>query len=131
MASQAAQWLRIWPPVQETGGLPSMGSQRVRHDWVTNAFTFIQLPGVEHNDLTFVHPCKMTNMSSKHLSPSQLQISFFLWCKPLEIWASQMGIVVKNLPVSAVYLETQAWSLGQEEPLAVREGLATHSNILA
>ena len=63
MASQAAQWLRIWLPVQETSGLPSMGSQRVRHDWVTNAFTFIQLPCVWHDDLTFVHLAKWLSIT--------------------------------------------------------------------
>ena len=28
------------PWTEESGGLSSMGSQRVRHDWVTNTFTF-------------------------------------------------------------------------------------------
>ena len=28
------------PLTEEPGGLQSMGSQRVRHDWVTNTFTF-------------------------------------------------------------------------------------------
>ena len=28
------------PPPEEPGGLQSMGSQRVRHDWATNTFTF-------------------------------------------------------------------------------------------
>ena len=28
------------PGTEETGGLQSMGSQRVRHDWGTNTFTF-------------------------------------------------------------------------------------------
>ena len=31
--------LRI-PWTEEAGGLQSMGSQRVRHDWVTDTFTF-------------------------------------------------------------------------------------------
>ena len=32
----------VWriPWTEEPGGLPSMGSQRVRHDWATNPFTF-------------------------------------------------------------------------------------------
>ena len=28
------------PGMEEPGGLQSMGSQRVRHDWATNTFTF-------------------------------------------------------------------------------------------
>ena len=27
------------PPAEESGGLQSMGSQRVGHDWTTNTFT--------------------------------------------------------------------------------------------
>jgi len=30
------------PRTEEPGGLQSMGSQRVRHDWVTNTFTLVQ-----------------------------------------------------------------------------------------
>ena len=29
------------PPIQESGGLQSKGSQRVRQNWVTNIFTFL------------------------------------------------------------------------------------------
>ena len=34
--------IRAWriPGTEEPGGLQSVGSQRVRHDWVTNTFTF-------------------------------------------------------------------------------------------
>ena len=33
----------VWriPWTEESGGLQSMGSQRARHDWVTNTFTFL------------------------------------------------------------------------------------------
>ena len=40
-----------------------------------------------------------------------------------------MALVVKNLPVIQETLQTQIWSLGQEDPL--EEGMATHSSILA
>ena len=43
--------------------------------------------------------------------------------------ASQVALVVKNLPANAGDTETQAQSRGQENPL--EEGMATHSNILA
>ena len=41
--------------------------------------------------------------------------------------ASQVALVVKNLPASPVQ-ETMVRSLGQKDPL--EEGLATHSSIL-
>ena len=44
-------------------------------------------------------------------------------------WASQVVLVVKNLPANAEDQEFQVQSLGQEDPL--EEGTATHSNILA
>ena len=34
-------WRILW--IEETGGLQSMGSQRIRHDWATNTFTFTSL----------------------------------------------------------------------------------------
>ena len=43
--------------------------------------------------------------------------------------ASQVALVVKNLPANARDTETQVCSLGQEDPL--EEEMATHSNILA
>ena len=43
--------------------------------------------------------------------------------------SSTGGAVVKNLPASAGDLREWVLSLGQEGPL--REGIATHSNILA
>ena len=48
--------------------------------------------------------------------------------EPLDI-SSTGGAVVKNLPASAGDLREWVLSLGQEGPL--REGIATHSNILA
>ena len=35
------------PWTEETGGLQSMGSQRVRHKWVINTFTFFSLSNLE------------------------------------------------------------------------------------
>ena len=43
--------------------------------------------------------------------------------------ASQVALVVKDLPVSASEAETWVWSLGQEDSL--EEGMAAHSSILA
>ena len=38
--SSILDWRIPW--TEEPGGLPSMGSQRVRHDWVINTFTSLQ-----------------------------------------------------------------------------------------
>ena len=43
--------------------------------------------------------------------------------------ASQVVLVIKNLPAMQVVQETQVWSLGQKDPLV--KGMATHSSILA
>ena len=43
--------------------------------------------------------------------------------------ASQVALVVKNLPANAGDIEMQGQSLGWEDPL--EEGTATHSSVLA
>ena len=40
--SSILAWRIPW--TEEPGGLQSMGSQRARHDWVTNAFAFFWSP---------------------------------------------------------------------------------------
>ena len=40
--SSTLAWKIPW--TEEPGGLQSMGSQRVRHDWAINTFTFILVP---------------------------------------------------------------------------------------
>ena len=47
----------------------------------------------------------------------------------VSVWASQVTLVVKNPPANAGDIETQFWSLRQEDPL--EEGMDTHSSILA
>ena len=44
-------------------------------------------------------------------------------------WASQVALVVKNLPVNAKDIRTQVQSLDLEGPL--EEGMATHSSTVA
>ena len=41
-------------------------------------------------------------------------------------WASQVALMVKNLPANAGDVEMRVQSLGQEDPL--EEGTATHSS---
>ena len=47
----------------------------------------------------------------------------------MSIWASQVALVVKNLPANVGDIEMQFQSLSGEDPL--EEGLAIHSGILA
>ena len=48
----------------------------------------------------------------------------------LNVWlASQVVLVVKNLPANAGNIRDAVWSLGWEDPL--EKGMATHSSILA
>ena len=46
-----------------------------------------------------------------------------------DMWASQVMLVVKNLPANAGDIEMWVWSLGWEDPL--EEAMATHSSIFA
>ena len=48
---------------------------------------------------------------------------------PDTLWASQVVLVLKNLPASAGEPETGIRPLGREDP--PEEGMATHSSILA
>ena len=43
MATHSSIFTQRIPWTEEPGGLQSMGSQRVRHDWATNIFTFLAL----------------------------------------------------------------------------------------
>ena len=54
---------------------------------------------------------------------------FTVECQQHLHWASQVVLVVKNLPAIQETQEMQIWSLGWEDPL--EEGMATHSSILA
>ena len=47
---------------------------------------------------------------------------------PLPTLASQVAVMVKNLPANSGDLETRVQSLGLEDPL--EKGMATHSSIL-
>ena len=54
-------WRRKWgtlysilawkiPRMERSGGLQSMGSQRIEHEWVTNTFTFLNTKGLQDID---------------------------------------------------------------------------------
>ena len=45
MATHSSILFQTLPWKEEPGGLQSMGSQRVRHNWATNIFTFLSPKG--------------------------------------------------------------------------------------
>ena len=54
--SSILSWRIPW--TEEPGGLESMESQKVRHDWVTNTFTFFQTIALVSKSLgTLKSPC--------------------------------------------------------------------------
>ena len=130
--------LRI-PGMGEPGGLPSVGSHRVGHDWSNLAaaaaavealiqpfsFFFLVLaapwpcmvlvpqPGIEHT------PPALGAQSLNHWTTREV-LSWTFWK------ASLVAQVVKNLRAMR---ETQVQSLGWKDSL--EKGMATHSSILA
>ena len=82
----------------------------------TNGKEFILF--IFHSLLNFVSPIfSITMTCCKYL------ISIHLW------HASQVALVVKNLPAKPGDIEMWVWSLGEEDPL--EKEMATHSSILA
>ena len=123
------------PWTEEPGGLQSMGSRRVRHDWVTflSLFTFMHwrrkwqptpvfLPGESQGQGAWwaaVYGVAQSRTRLKWLSSSsssKVRSGF------------PGGSVVKNLPAMQELQETWVWFLGWEYPL--KEEMATHSRIL-
>ena len=89
------------PVMGEPGGLLSMGSHRVRHDWSDLAAAAAVRPLSSHEE--------------------EKKFRRFKWFPQ-----SYSGWVVKNSPTMQ---ETQVWSLGQED--ALEKEMETHSSILA
>ena len=58
----------------------------------------------------------------------EVAVTIMPQCK-LPTWASQVALVVKNLPANAGDVRMEVQSLGREDPL--EEEMATHSSILA
>ena len=64
----------------------------------------------------------ITDIYCVFLSPLQLSVA-------IQIWVSQVALVVKNLPANSGDDKRWVWSLGLEDPL--EEEMAAHSSILA
>ena len=102
------------PWTEEPGGLQSMGSQRVGHDWAINIFTFF----FEHKIL----------MSSSASLSSKFHVCSFVWYVKLGFsycWKNYVGLLVM---VPGMW-KTQVQYLGQHDPM--EKGMATHFSILA
>ena len=107
------------PGTGEPGGLPSMGSHRVGHDWsvLAAAATDIMLTSISN----FHHGClplKASDCDTDILRENNIYSGIF--------GASLVAEMVKNLPAM---WETWVPSLGWEKPL--EEWMATDSSILA
>ena len=57
------------PGTEEPGGLQSMGSQRIRHDWVTNNFTFTFSPIRAGQEPTVWSPLAHSRVSPQGFCP--------------------------------------------------------------
>ena len=113
------------PGMGEPGGLPSLGSHRVGHDWSDLAAAAAAAG----------HWASLVAQLVNNLPAMQEILVQFLGQEdpgegigyPLQYsWASLVVQMVKNLPAM---WETWLWSLDWEDPL--QESMATHSSILA
>ena len=127
------------PGTGEPGGLPSLGSHRVGHNWSDLAAAAAAATQYPFNPLLICLNQWELVSNYCYWEPWLKQILLCIVWKPafhddLWItlpWYSLYGFpfvaqVVKHLPVMQ---DIQAWSLGQEDPL--EKEMATHSSILA
>ena len=111
------------PGTGEPGGLLSMGSHRVRHNWSDLAAAAVGMcsPDSSAGKESTCNAGNLGSISGSGRSPGE-EIGY-----PLQYsWAFLMAQTVKNLPAM---WETWVWSLGWEDPLM--EVMATDSSILA
>ena len=106
----------------EPGGLQSMESQRVGHDWAnfTHSYPTVGFAGSSAGKISAWNAQDPSSFLSQEdpLEKGHYWLQFS--------WTSLVALTVKNLPAM---WETWVWSLGMEDPL--EEGMATHSRILA
>ena len=83
---QEAPWRREWQSnlawrislTEESGGLQSMGSQRVEHDWVTNTFSLSDMASDAH--ILIKEPqCIMKNTTHWHWQREQTVRSYQIY----------------------------------------------------
>ena len=111
------------PKDEEPGGLPSMGLQRVRHDWVSEHIHTKLFKSTESRNLTY----KLCWFSS-HYYKCRLSMHFTCICIYLYLWISPSS----DLPLHLVSLSTSfyahvslpksitiPWDLWDQDPLCV------------
>ena len=106
------------PGMGETGGLLSIGSHRVGHDWSNLAAAAKQCQWVTHCFLLLLYYVCFVSFCLVSFSVK--------WDSFRKTGASLVAQRLKCLPPMR---ETWVWSLGQEHPL--EKDMATHSSILA
>ena len=115
------------PRDREPGGLPSMGSHRVGHDWsdlAATAAAWLTSRGFLDSSVGKESVCSAGEPGS---IPGLGRSSGEGIGYPLQYsWASFVAQLVKNPPAMQ---ETWIWSLDWEDPL--EKGKVTHSSILA
>ena len=97
------------PWTKEPGGLQSMGSQRVRHDWATSVrvsmLVYMGLPWwLSGKESAWRHGFDpWTRISLKKEMATHSCIAWRIpWTEETNgLWASQVALVVKNLPANA------------------------------
>ena len=100
------------PGTGEPGGLPSMGSHRVEHDWSHLAAA------------AAAAKCSMSYLK-KYQFKSFTHFNWVIWGGPYIFWGFPGGSDSKE---SACNVETRVWSLDWEDCL--EKEMATHSSVL-
>ena len=122
-------WRREWLPsilaweipcTQEPGGLQSMGSQRVREDWVTNTFTYFQCTPSSPN--TYKHTSQGLNFFFFYKKKKNLKIINFIYLflavlgllcclgfSPVVMSKGYSLVVVCGLLISLASLVSEHW----------------------
>ena len=130
--SSTLAWKIPW--MEEPGGLQSMGSLRVRHDWATS----LSLSCIgEGNGNPLQCSCLEDPRDRGAWWAAIYGVAWSrTWLKRLSssssskfIWGFPSSSSEKNLPVMQEMQEIWVQSLGGEDSL--KEGMATHSSILA
>ena len=139
--SSILAWKIPWTETPDR--LPSMESQRVRHDWVTehihihswNIDNWQKILIKNYNDLYYCHGASLITQLVKNPPAMQEAPVWFLGWE--DLWKKDRWLIPVFLGFhcgsagkeSTVMWETWIRSLGSEDPL--EKGRATHSSILA
>ena len=125
---------RRWWRKRKCGMLQSMGSQRVRHDWVNEQQ---QHASIAQNFIQVWRNLSLSSLPSMISSVLQYSIASFFLSPHYKLWIcspphAHLGIpggsMVKNPPAYPGDMETRAQSPGQEGPL--EKEMTTHSSCL-